>query len=83
MPGVLADPYLQVFDACGTQIAANDNWAAGLAATFTQVGAFGLDAGSKDAAVLITLVPGVYTAKLTGVGKVTGEGLLEVYEVWP
>ena len=83
VPGVLADPYLQVFDACGTQIAANDNWAAGLAATFTQVGAFGLDAGSKDAAVLITLAPGVYTAKLTGVGKVTGEGLLEVYEVWP
>ena len=83
VPGVLADPYLQVFDACGTQIAANDNWAAGLAATFTQVGAFGLDAGSKDAAVLITLVPGVYTAKLTGVGNVTGEGLLEVYEVWP
>ena len=44
---------------------------------------FPLGAGSKDAAVLITLAPGVYTAKLTGVGKVTGEGLLEVYEVWP
>jgi hypothetical protein len=81
--GFLADPYLQLYNASGTQIASNDNWDSSLASTFTQVGAFSLDAGSNDAALLVTLPPGVYSVKLTGVNNGTGEGLVEVYEIWP
>ena len=36
---------------------------------------------SKDAAILVTLPPGVYSAKASGVGNTTGVALIEVYEV--
>jgi hypothetical protein len=45
------------------------------------VGAFSLDAGSKDAALLLTLAPGVYSAQVTGVNGATGVALVEVYDV--
>jgi hypothetical protein len=40
-----------------------------------------LPAGSKDAAMLVSLPPGVYTAQLSGVGGTSGDGVIEVYEV--
>lgn len=79
----LADPYLELYNQAGQKLAENDTWAPGLAPTFAQLGAFALDAGSKDAAFLITLPPGVYSVKLTGTAQTTGEGLVEVYEIWP
>lgn len=45
------------------------------------VGAFALDTGSKDAALLTTLAPGGYTVQVSGVGGGTGVVLLEVYEI--
>ncbi|MGH8020748.1 MAG: hypothetical protein ACREIA_21175 [Opitutaceae bacterium] len=83
----LLDPTLTVFDqATGSAIAANDDWATGqdvaeLMATFTEAGAFPLQPGSKDAAVLLELPAGGYTAQLAGVGGTTGVGLVEVYDV--
>jgi hypothetical protein len=81
--GFLADPKLELYAADGTQLTENDNWSSSLTGTFAQVGAFALDAGSKDAALLISLSAGVYSVKLTGLNHGTGEGLVEVYEVWP
>ena len=81
--GFLADPKLELYAADGTKLTENDNWSSSLAGTFAQVGAFALDAGSKDAALLISLPAGVYSVKLTGLNNGTGEGLVEVYEVWP
>jgi hypothetical protein len=46
-----------------------------------QVGAFSLSATSADAALLVTLPRGQYTAKVIGVGGATGIGLAEIYEV--
>ncbi len=83
--GVLADPQVSVVSGA-TQLASNDNWAAGattaeqLIAASAQVGAFALPAGSKDAALLITLQPGAYTVVLTGVGNTAGLALIEVYD---
>lgn len=78
----LADPQLAVFDDTGTMRAQNDNWDASLGAMFTQVGAFALEPGSKDAALLVTLPAGkAYTVQVSGVGLTTGEVLLEVYAV--
>ena len=48
---------------------------------FTQTGAFGLPAASKDAALLVTLQPGAYTAQVSGAAGTTGVALVEVYEV--
>jgi hypothetical protein len=47
----------------------------------TTVGAFNLPASSLDAAMVITLPPGAYTAQVQGADGGTGIALVEVYEV--
>jgi len=85
LTGLLSNPRLEVFDSTGKAIANNDNWTAagiGGATTFNAVGAFPFTTGSRDAALLVTLSPGAYTAQVTGVGTPnTGIALLEVYDV--
>lgn len=92
--GAIADPQIALFSG-DTVIAQNNNWetpltvgAAQVAATpdeliaaQTQVGAFQLGAGSRDAALIITLAPGLYTAIASGVAGQTGTALMEIYEI--
>jgi hypothetical protein len=64
----------------------NDNWiasanAAQLSLAMAQVGAFTLPALSRDAAMLVTLEPGAYSAQVSGVGGTTGVALIELYDV--
>jgi outer membrane protein assembly factor BamB len=85
VPGVLADPLLQVFRQ-SEAVAENDDWSdavnsAEIAAAAQAVGAFPLPAGSWDAALLLTLPPGPYTAQVSGVNGATGVALVEIYEV--
>lgn len=81
--GALADPKLTVSTLNGPEVAENDDWGgtAELVANFKKVGAFDLPRNSKDAALMITLNPGAYTAVVNGVGETTGVGLIEIYEV--
>jgi sugar lactone lactonase YvrE len=82
VPGVLADPKLEVFTAGGVLLASNDNWLPSLSSTFAQVGAFALNADSRDAALLVNLNAGAsYTVQVSGVNYTTGEALIEIYEV--
>ena len=82
--GTLADPQLTLVDAGGKTVAQNDNWSApnatALAATAARLGAFALPNGSTDAALLVTLAPGNYTATVAGVNDTTGVALVEVYD---
>jgi len=92
--GALADPQLRVFQGA-TVIAENDNWqvplpaspgqtvasGAEIAAAAVATGAFALAAGSLDAALIITLGPGAYTALVSGTNGTTGAGMAEVYEI--
>ncbi|MBL9212269.1 MAG: hypothetical protein JNL92_17550 [Opitutaceae bacterium] len=78
---VLVDPKLEIYNGAGVKVTENDNWAASLAATFTAVGAFALDAASRDAALLTELPAGSYTAQVSGIGGGVGEALVEIYEV--
>lgn len=88
--GALRDPVLGVF-AAGARVAENDNWSvpigaapaspALIAAAATSAGAFPFAAGSADAAVLVTLPAGAYTAVVEGAGQTSGNGLVEAYEV--
>ena len=71
-----ADPRLELYDGAGVKGLTNDSWASTLATTFQSVGAFALNAGSKDAA-LVTSVNGASTAQLKGADS--GVTLLEVY----
>ena len=81
--GSLATPQLVLYDSGNNTLLANSGWAgdANLSQAFTQVGAFSLAASSADAAILVTLPPGAYTAEVSGVSGSTGVGLAEIYEV--
>jgi DNA-binding beta-propeller fold protein YncE len=95
LTGLLADPVLNVYDSSGNLVATNNDWgtpvgvnasqtpatASTLTSTAAQVGAFPLIAGSKDAALIVTLPPGAYTAQVSGNGGTTGNGMAEVYEI--
>lgn len=79
----LADPKLTVLTGAGLIITENDNWEPTLATTFSQVGAFPLSLGSRDAALLVTLTAGAsFTVQVSGVNGTTGEALIEIYEVF-
>lgn len=80
--GVLSDPRLELY-AGSTVIATNDNWAAApeLVTAATAVGAFTLPETAKDAALLVRLAPGSYTAHVSGVDRSTGIALVEIYDV--
>jgi hypothetical protein len=48
---------------------------------FARAGAFPISSFSRDAALLVSLVPGTYTAQVSGVNDTTGVALVEVYEL--
>jgi len=83
--GPLANPKLTV-NKGPSVIGTNDDWgsdpvkAAALTAAFTASGAFALPAGSRDAAVLVTLDAGSYTAQAASVDSAaSGQVIVEVY----
>jgi surface antigen len=83
--GVLRNPRL-ILNRGGVDVAACDDWADGnatvaLANAMLGTGAFPIPEGSRDAAVLLDLPAGAYTALVSGVGEATGVALVEVYAV--
>ena len=81
--GALIDPSLTIYQDSKV-IATNEGWAssAAIAAAAIQTGAFTLPTGSKDAAVLLTLNPGAYTAQIKSAKNASsGVALIEIYEV--
>ncbi|MBE2213335.1 MAG: hypothetical protein IAE82_05645 [Opitutaceae bacterium] len=92
VPGTLADPVLLVYEKVAGNpptdqlILTNDNWdglagSATTASVAASLGAFSLPAGSADAAFVVTLPPGAYTAVVRGKDDATGTALAEVYLV--
>lgn len=82
----LTNPRLRLFRR-GDLVAENDNWsepsagsAGEVSAAATAAGAFAFAPGSADAALLVSLPPGDYTAVVEGVGGSRGSGLVEAYE---
>ena len=78
---IFQNPRLELRNSNGQLVIGNDNWmddpnqaaiiqAAGLAPT-----------NNLESAIAVTLVPGLYTALLSGVNNATGIGLVEVYPV--
>jgi len=82
----LPDPVLTLYNSRGEVVATNDNWssspnAADIATASTQVGAFALASGSKDAAVLLDLPAGIYSIQAQSApgSADTGVTLVEIY----
>lgn len=83
----VADPVIHVYQG-HTVVAHNDDWdddpiaATENAAAARVTGAFALPVGSSDAAMILTLAPGVYTVHVTAKpGTAAGVGLVEIYEI--
>jgi kumamolisin len=94
--GALAQPSITLEDSTGTNIVSDTGWGNPLvvgtstvaasyrlatAADMTKAGAFSLNPGSADSAMVVTLPPGTYTVELSGVGSSTGTGLAEIYQL--
>jgi hypothetical protein len=78
VPGVLADPTLQLFDSGGHPFWFNDNWKD---TQQTQIQSTGLaPPNDLESGILQILEPGNYTAILSGKNGTTGVGLVELYD---
>ena len=75
----MADPTLTLFDSANKQIAFNDNWtdSADKQAIIDTTAA---PKNDHESAILQTLAPGAYTAKVAGANNGSGVGLIEVYD---
>jgi hypothetical protein len=72
----MSDPRVELYRD-STKLLENDDWPGVLGTTFTQVGAFAFQPGSRDAALLQTLT-GAHSAVATGAGA--GVILVEAYD---
>ncbi len=79
--GAVPDPKVEVFDNTGKSLGSNNDWDSSLSSTFAKAGAFALTANSKDAALVLTLAPGNYSAVMTAADGTPGIGLVEVYDL--
>jgi alpha-tubulin suppressor-like RCC1 family protein len=84
--GALTRPVLTLFDSAGTPIATNTGWnqapnEADVRSASIAAGAFAFPENSADAALLIRLLPGTYTAQVAGMGGTTGTTLIETYDM--
>ncbi|WP_414662784.1 hypothetical protein [Horticoccus sp. 23ND18S-11] len=81
----LANPFLTIYKG-NLPHYINDDWGSRFdadttAAVSARVGAFALPSGSRDAALVIELPPGAYTAHVASADSTSGEALVEIYIV--
>jgi len=75
----LLNPELFLYNSNGDVLATNNDWRE---AQEAEIAATGIPPeNDREAAILVTLVQGTYTALLRGIGGTTGVGLVESYEV--
>jgi hypothetical protein len=77
--GALTDPKLEVYDGNGTLLAQDDDWRMYQEAQLIQTGLAPTD--DREAAMLLFLQPGAYTAIVRGKNDTAGIGLVEVYNL--
>ncbi|PYI92033.1 MAG: hypothetical protein DME97_11325 [Verrucomicrobia bacterium] len=80
---VLLDPVLQLRGADGTLIMQSDDWKDSPSQRFYIEGSIYQPKDDREAAMILPLSPGAYTASVTGKGQTTGIGLVEVYDYNP
>ena len=80
VPGVLADPTLEVYDSDGVLVQQNDNWTTLPSGT---VPAGFEPSNPAEAVVVASLAPGSYTAVLRSADGTEGNALCELYDLSP
>ena len=79
MPNTLADPVVDLRDSNGNLLMTNDNWQDSQESEIQASGRAPPD--DSESAIARTLAAGNYTAILRGKNSITGNGLVEVYEL--
>ena len=80
LPGVLADPFLELHNSDGTTLMTNDDWQQ--APNASEIEAAGLaPSDPKESAILLLLSPANYTSIVRGVGDTTEIGVAEPYKL--
>jgi YVTN family beta-propeller protein len=77
--GSLNDPQLDLYNSDGVKIASNNNWRDSQEAEIEASGLAPTD--DRESAISINLMPGGYTAIVSGVNASTGVGLVEAYNL--
>lgn len=77
LAGTLPDPAIELYNSASVRIDENNDWSPLLAPLFADVGAFALNAGSRDAA-LQRVCTGPHTAQIKSSGS--GVVLVEIYD---
>lgn len=77
--GALQDPVLQLWPRGGAMMASNDSWRSTQEADIQATGMAPME--DSEAAMIVTLQPGVYTTLLNGTNGGSGIGLLDVFLV--
>jgi hypothetical protein len=75
----LSDPKLDLYNGQGTPVASNDNWKDSQQANIQATGA--APTNDAEAAMVVDLIPGNYTALLSGVDGGTGVAVFEAYSL--
>jgi hypothetical protein len=78
---ILADPALELYDGNGSILVANDDWQDNPAQASELISRGLAPQNAKEAAVVMSLPPGAFTALLGGRNGGTGIGLVELYNV--
>jgi hypothetical protein len=81
VPDPLADPFLELHDGNGAIIFSNNNWRDTQETAIQNTGLAPTD--NLESAILVSLVPGSYTAIVKGADRGIGNGLVEVYKLSP
>ena len=81
LPGVLADPVLELHGPAGFTTVTNDNWQNDPAQAAAILATGLAPTNSLESAIDATLNPGAYTGVVRGNGGTSGIGLIEVYDL--
>ena len=84
LSGTLAEPQIELYNGSGRLQLSAGAWslqpdADEIRSAAQTTRAFALPEGSKDAVLLATLLPGIWTVQVSGAGDATGLALVEVY----
>jgi hypothetical protein len=79
IPGMLADPTLELHDSTGQLISTNDNWVD--SANKQEILNTIPPTNDKESAIVATLAPAAYTAVVAGANSTTGLAVVEVYDL--
>jgi hypothetical protein len=80
VPTPLADPTLELRDANGALLVANNDWQDNAVQASELIAAGLAPSNPLESGISATLPPGLYTALLAGLNNGTGVGLVEIYD---